>query len=87
MKKALSLFLALIMLVGMMPQYSALVHAEEVPMYLEVAPEDYLTISRDSTEKLACGPCMVSYGNGNFAVAYLADDINTVETESSTTIV
>ena len=87
MKKALSLFLALIMLAGMMPQYSVLVHAEEVPMYLEVAPEDYLTISRDSTEKLACGPCMVSYGNGNFAVAYLADDINTVETESSTTIV
>ena len=52
-----------------------------------ITPENYLTISNPFTEKLACAPNLVTYGNGNFAVAYLADDVNTVETESSTTIV
>ena len=52
-----------------------------------VTPENYLTISNPFTEELACAPNLVTYGNGKFAVAYLADDVNTVETESSTTIV
>ena len=52
-----------------------------------VTPENYWTISNPDNEKLACGPGIVSYGDGNFAVAYLADDINNVETETSTTIV
>ena len=54
---------------------------------ITVTPENYLTISNPFTEELACGPNLVTYGNGKFAVAYLADDVNTVETESSTTIV
>ena len=52
-----------------------------------MTPENYLTISNPFTEKLACAPNLVTYGDGKFAVAYLADDVNTVETESSTTIV
>ena len=52
-----------------------------------MTPENYLTISNPFTEKLACGPGLAAYGDGSFAVAYLADDTNTVETESSATIV
>ena len=54
---------------------------------IELTPLNYHTISQPATELLSCGPGMVSYGNGNFAVVYLADDVNTVETESSKTIV
>ena len=52
-----------------------------------VTPENYWTVSYVDAEKLACGPGLVTYGDGNFAVVYLADDTNTVETESSGTIV
>ena len=54
---------------------------------LTLTSENYLTISNPDTEKLSCGPGLVAYGDGKFAVAYLADDTNTVETEASTTIV
>ena len=60
---------------------------EKVEFSLTLTPEDYRTISRPSTEKLACAPGLVTYGDGLFAVAYLADDTNTKEQESSTTIV
>ena len=52
-----------------------------------LTPLDYHTISKPDSELLSCAPCMVSYGNGNFVVTYLADEINSVETESSKTIV
>ena len=52
-----------------------------------ITPSNYWTISNWNTEKLACGPGLVAYGEGNFATVYLADDVNSVETEASTTIV
>jgi len=52
-----------------------------------VTPSNYAGISKSGTEKLACAPCLVSYGEGKFAVAYLADEVNRIESESSTTIV
>ena len=61
--------------------------ASEVSVDLTLTPENYFTVSNIAEEKLACAPGMAVYGEGNVAVSYLADEINTVETESSTTIV
>ncbi len=63
------------------------IQEEDTSFAFTVTPENYVTISGDETEKLACAPGLVTYGDGKFAVSYLADETNTVETESSTTIV
>ena len=52
-----------------------------------VTPANYAVVSNTKTENLACAPCLVSYGEGKFAVAYLTDEVNKIETEASTTIV
>ena len=86
--KILTWVLILALCVSYLPPMHLHAHAvDEVPLYLELTPQDYLTVSNDSTEKLACGPGLVALDDGYFAVSYLADEVNTVETESSTTIV
>ena len=54
---------------------------------IELTPLNYYTVSKPDSELLSCAPCLVAYGNGDFAVTYLADEANSVETESSKTIV
>ena len=68
------------------PAYSE-VHPTSDAFSIELTPLNYHTISKPDSELLSCAPCLVAYGNGNFAVTYLADEVNSVETESSKTIV
>lgn len=63
------------------------IHPASDAFSIELTPLNYHTISKPATELLSCAPCMVSYGNGDFVVTYLADEANSVETESSKTIV
>ena len=58
-----------------------------VPLQLYLTNDDYFTISNPDKELLSCGPGLVHYGDGKFAVAYLADETQTVESESNNTIV
>ena len=53
--KILTWILILALCVSYLPPMHLHAHAvEEVPLYLELTPQDYLTVSNDSTEKLAC---------------------------------
>ena len=54
---------------------------------MTVSPSDYFVVSNIEDEELACAPGVVTYGDGNVAVVYLADETNSVETEASSTIV
>ena len=86
-KRGISFLLALLMCVQVTPVSVRAETGEEEGITLTLTPEDYLTVSNDEAELLACGPGLVAYGDGKFAVAYLADEVNSVETEASTTIV